>query len=155
MIRTAFRTIPLIILSFAAFPASAENASVEQWQADKTAIFKASDINLNDFIWLARPIVIFADSPNDPNFRHQLDLLAERTDDLAARDVLLITDADPNDASDIRQKLRPRGFQLVLIDKDGRVALRKPAPWSIRELGRSIDKSPLRQQEIEDRRTIN
>jgi len=38
------------------------------------------------------------------------------------------------------------------VGKDGRVALRKPAPWSVRELSRSIDKMPLRQQEMADRR---
>ena len=44
---------------------------------------------------------------------------------------------------------------LVLIGKDGSVYLRKPFPWSVREIGRSIDKMPLRQQEIRDRRTGN
>ena len=40
----------------------------------------------------------------------------------------------------------------VLIGKDGTVYLRKPFPWSVREISRSIDKMPLRQQEIRDRR---
>ncbi len=155
MIRAVLRTIPLIVLWFAPLMAVAQDTSPARWEADKTTIFDASEINLNDFIWLARPVVLFADTPNDPNFKHQLDLLAQRPEDLAERDVVIITDTDPSAASDIRLKLRPRGFQLVLIDKDGRVALRKPAPWTIREISRSIDKSALRQQEIEDRRIIN
>ena len=53
-----------------------------------------------------------------------------------------------------RLRLRPRGFMMVLMGKDGEVELRKPAPWSIREISRSIDKMPLRQQEIEDRRGL-
>jgi len=40
----------------------------------------------------------------------------------------------------------------VLIGKDGGVKLRKPFPWSVRELSRSIDKMPMRQQELRDRR---
>lgn len=52
----------------------------------------------------------------------------------------------------MRQRLRPRGFMLVLIGKDGGVKLRKPVPWDVREISRSIDKFPLRQQEIRDRR---
>jgi len=52
----------------------------------------------------------------------------------------------------LRSILRPRGFMMALVGKDGRVALRKPAPWSVRELSRSIDKMPLRQQEMADRR---
>ena len=52
----------------------------------------------------------------------------------------------------IRTELRPRGFMLVLIGKDGFKYLRKPLPWDVREITRSIDKMPLRQQEIRDRR---
>ena len=47
-----------------------------------------------------------------------------------------------------RQELRPRGFALVLLDKDGRVTLRRPAPLSVREITRAIDRSPLRQEEL-------
>ena len=49
-----------------------------------------------------------------------------------------------------RRKFRPRGFMLTLIGKDGEVELRKPFPWDVREISRSIDKMPLRQQEIRD-----
>ncbi len=49
--------------------------------------------------------------------------------------------------SDLRTKLRPRGFMLVLMGKDGEVKLRKPLPWTVRELSRSIDKMPMRQRE--------
>ena len=65
---------------------------------------------------------------------------------------MILTDTDPNELSDLREKLRPRGFMLVLIGKDGDVKLRKPFPWSVRELSRAIDKMPMRQQEIRDRR---
>ncbi len=67
---------------------------------------------------------------------------------LIERDVILITDTDPSAASEIRTKLRPRGFMLVLIGKDGQIKLRKPLPWTVRELSRSIDKMPIRLQEI-------
>ena len=39
---------------------------------------------------------------------------------------------------------------LVLVGKDGQIKLRKPFPWDVRELSNSIDKTPLRQQEIRD-----
>lgn len=153
------RIIPLIFMALLPMQVTAQEALdipvLEQWTDDPTRIFDANEINLNDFVWLARPVVIFADSPNDPQFRRQLELFAQRPEDLAQRDVIVITDTSPTPMSDIRKKLRPRGFQMVLIDKDGRVALRKPAPWDLRELSRSIDKSALRQQEIEDRRIVN
>ncbi len=125
-----------------------------QWQADPTLIFPADGLDLKDFVWQARPLVIFADSPEDPNFRHQLQLLTARIGELALRDVIVITDTDSANPSSVRTTLRPRGFMLALVDKDGRVALRKPSPQDVRELTRSIDKMPLRIQEVEDRRTL-
>ncbi|MCE8468096.1 DUF4174 domain-containing protein, partial [Rhodovulum sulfidophilum] len=32
------------------------------------------------------------------------------------------------------------------------IKFRKPMPWNVREISRSIDKIPLRQQEVRDRR---
>ncbi len=110
------------------------------------------DTNLNDFLWVARPVIVFADSAQDPRFKKQMDLLAELPDELALRDVVVITDTDPSAKTPLREKLRPRGFMLVLIGKDGTILLRKPIPWTVRELTRSIDKLPARQQEIRDRR---
>jgi len=107
--------------------------------------------SLDAFLWVARPVIVFADSPNDPRFIEQLDLLDQRKDALFERDVVVITDTDPANPSEIRRKLRPRGFSLVLVGKDGQIELRKPAPWDVRELTRSIDKMPLRQQEIRER----
>ena len=72
--------------------------------------------------------------------------------DTADSDVVILTDTDPAAMLPIRKKLRPRGFSMVLVAKDGRVLLRKPHPWDIRELTRSIDKLPARQREIRERR---
>jgi len=111
--------------------------------------------DLDALIWEVRPLVVFAQSPNDPQFQQQMDLLAERAEDLALRDIMIITDTDPAARSDARLALRPRAFMLALIGKDGQTKLRKPAPWDVRELSRSIDKMPLRQQEIRDRRMVD
>ena len=126
----------------------------DRWQADPTRVFDASEVTLDELEWVLRPLVVFADTPNDPRFRQQMDLLLADIDQLAERDVILITDTDPAAMSDLRTALRPRGYMMTLVAKDGRVALRKPSPWSVRELSRSIDKMPLRQQEIADRRTV-
>lgn len=124
--------------------------AVSRWEADRTIIFDASEVDLKDFKWIARPVVVFADSDADPAFHTQLELLNERFEELEKRDVVLITDTSPDDRSDIRNKLRPRGFMLTLISKEGGVTLRKPFPWDVRELSRQIDKMPMRQQEIRD-----
>lgn len=112
----------------------------------------AGDSDLSEFLWINRPIVVFADSPADPRYGQQIDLLRNGMDRLMERDVVILTDTDPAAASPLRIKLRPRGFMLVLIGKDGGVKLRKPLPWTVREITRSIDKMPSRQREIEERR---
>ncbi|WP_366868874.1 DUF4174 domain-containing protein [uncultured Tateyamaria sp.] len=108
--------------------------------------------DLNEFVWEKRPIIVFADSPNDPNFRLQMEYLENRERDLVDRDVIVLTDTDPSVDSALREKLRPRGFMLVLIGKDGGVKLRKPFPRDVREITRTIDKMPMRQREIRERR---
>jgi hypothetical protein len=125
---------------------------VERWEADPTTVFSASEVDLADFKWLARPVVVFADSPANPSFRQQISYLLDRPDALAARDVVIVTDTDPEGGSDLRRTLRPRGFMLALVGKDGAVEIRKPLPWDVRELTRAIDKMPLRQQEIREGR---
>ena len=111
----------------------------------------AIDLQLADFLWANRLIVVFADTELDPAFQKQIALLLEHPNDLIVRDVIVITDTNPATPSAIRRKLRPRGFGLVLVDKDGLVKLRKPAPWDVREISRSIDKTELRRQEVRDR----
>ena len=145
------RTLLSIVMIGLASTAVAQTA-LELWEEDRTQIFEAADISPDDFIWRARPIVVFAQSPLDPLFIQQMELLAERKDELAERDVIVITDTTPEPPSQLRTHLRPRGFMLAIIDKDGKTAIRKPAPWDVREISRNIDKTALRQQEVRDRR---
>lgn len=150
------RLIAIIFWCLAASVATAQEAETQPivlaWDADRSVVFDATSLDIDELVWIARPVVVFADSPNDPRFRQQIDLLLDRPDELAERDVIILTDTDPSAQSALRTRLRPRGFMMVLIGKDGQIELRKPAPWDVREISRSIDKMPLRQQEIEDRR---
>ena len=110
----------------------------------------AADVTLDDFLWVKRPIVVFADSPFDPRFQEQLELLEADFEELFIRDTVVIVDTDPKARSGVRLDLRPRGFALVLVGKDGQVKLRKPAPWDVREITHAIDKWPIRLKEIRD-----
>jgi hypothetical protein len=146
----------LAVVLGAAAPASfaqAENGAddaVVAWQADRTRIFDASEVSLAEFQWVARPIVVFADTPADPRFQQQMAYITARPEALAERDVVVIVDTDPAARTSVRTTLRPRGFMLALLSKEGTVFQRKPAPWDVREITRSIDKLPQRQQEIRD-----
>ena len=140
---------------------TAENASdvasdedgmttAERWAGDPTRIFDAGEVDLAELQWVARPLVVFANSPRDPAFVEQLENITREMDRLVERDVAIVVDTDPATPTELRDRLRPRGFMMVLIGKDGQVKLRKPLPWTVREIGRSIDKMPLRQQEMRD-----
>ena len=119
-------------------------------RADEAPTFApvpASEVVEADLLFLRRPVIIFADSPNDPAFLRQMELLSRYSAELAARDVILVTDPDPANPSELRRKLRPRGFSLVLMDKDWKPSIRKPLPWEGREIVNSIDKMPIARTE--------
>ncbi|MGV8954336.1 MAG: DUF4174 domain-containing protein [Cypionkella sp.] len=111
----------------------------------------ASNVVLADELYIHRIVVIFADTPQDPAFVRQMEILTPHMRDLQDRDVLLVTDTDPKAPSELRARLHPRGFSVVIMDKDGTVAIRKPLPWDVREISRSIDKFPSRIAEVLER----
>jgi hypothetical protein len=143
------RVLSFVIAVFSVGVLQAETASNT---LPKTILAPAEGADLASFLWKNRLIVVFADSSADPRFVEQVELLAERSSDLGERDVLIVLDANPAAQTALREKFRPRGFMLILIGKDGQVYLRKPLPWNVREISRSIDKLPQRQQEVRDRR---
>ncbi len=114
-------------------------------------VLDAIDADLDSFLWVKRPIVVFADTPFDPAFERQVRYIIERAEEFVDRDVVLITDTDPAARSPARQRLRPRGFMVAILDKDGEVKQRRPAPRTAREIMAVIDRFPLRRQEILDR----
>jgi Domain of unknown function (DUF4174) len=134
-----------VLLLLLPFTALAQDAGTE---APPFGPLPAAEVVFADQLYVKRPIVVFADSPNDPNFARQMEHLARQYDELASRDVILITDTDPAAKSEWRQKLRPRGFSLVIMDKDLKPVVRKPSPWTVREITAAIDKLPLRRQEM-------
>ena len=155
--------LPLVLIGFlAASGAAAQTAESPENTAPETVevvaentpelIQSGLNVALDDFLWLNRPLVVFADTDRDPRFAQQMELINALPEELIERDVVVLTDTDPAAESALRTQLRPRGFMLVLVGKDGIVYFRRPQPRSVREISASIDKLPLRQQEIRDRR---
>ncbi|SPF78331.1 DUF4174 domain-containing protein [Pseudoprimorskyibacter insulae] len=140
--KTRFAFVVALLLGMPALAADAPDALIRP----------VGDAVLDQFAWVARPVIVFADSAADPRYIRQIELLEAEEQALRDRDVVVLTDTDPAARSAVRQALRPRGFALVLVGKDGKVALRKPTPWHVRELTRVIDKMPLRQQELREAR---
>lgn len=106
---------------------------------------------LAEYKWVSRPLVVFADSEFDPRFVQQVAMLAEDLSALEERDVVVLTDTDPEANGPLRQALRPNDFTLVLINKEGKIVFRKPSPWTPREISRAIDKLPMRRDELNQR----
>ncbi|QGX97795.1 DUF4174 domain-containing protein [Roseovarius faecimaris] len=149
------RVFVLIFLALAPLSAAAQDASDIGQSPAEQGVLRSDAKDLSEFVWINRPIVVLADSPQDPRFIQQMKFIEAELDELAERDVVVLTDTDPSANSALREALHPRGFMLVLIGKDGMIKLRKPVPWDVREISRVIDKMPMRQQEIRDRRGIN
>ncbi|GFE48456.1 hypothetical protein So717_02090 [Roseobacter cerasinus] len=143
---------PILPLVLACFFANGTAAQTAEALPEPELFVTMEDADLNQFKWKNRPVVVFSDSADNPAFVEQMRLLEERPAELIERDVVVITDTDPDAGSELRRKLRPRGFMLVLMGKDGAVKLRKPFPWDVREISRSIDKMPMRQREIRERK---
>ena len=112
------------------------------------SVIPADQAEPQEFLWQARPLVVFADTAADPDFAAQLAQLRRDPAALLLRDVVVITDTDPAANSTWRRQFRPEGFSVVLLDKDGQVKQRLPSPRSVREISRAIDKFPLRRREI-------
>lgn len=149
-----FKTLRLAVLAIFALtaPLAAQEAPADPEALQIIEISEGSTVTLDDFLWIARPLVVFADSEHDPRFIEQMANIEAGSADLAMRDVVVIVDTKPALHSAVRDTLHPRGFAFVLIGKDGQKYLRKPLPWEVREISRSIDKMPMRQQELKEQR---
>jgi len=148
--KTMHKIFALVFMALMATPLAAQDSVEGDAAGVPPIIFPADQVDLNEFLWIKRPLIVFADAPADPQFLQQMDFITNRLDALDARDVVVITDTDPSANGDLRQQLRPRGFMLVLMGKDGTIYLRKPFPWNVREISRSIDKLPTRQREMRE-----
>ena len=130
---------------------AATDAPAASLPRDELDIQAAAEVSPKSLLFERRPVVVFADSAQEPAFLTQMQLLARDPAAMARRDVIVIIDTDPAANSAWRQMLRPRGFALIILDTDGTVIDRKPAPWDTREIGRAIDKTPVRREETRAR----
>lgn len=107
--------------------------------------------NANDlaaYQWKNRPVLVFADSADDENFREQMKLLNDANADITERDIVVIEDTTPSQKSNLRERFQPNGFLFVLVGKDGGAKLKSTSPVNIESLNSLIDAMPMRLQEI-------
>ena len=109
---------------------------------------------LRSHYWQKRVLLVAAPAPDHPAFKEQKALLAPQRDGLAARDVVVL-DVIYNRLSEadkqfLTQKMgvQPAQFAAVLIGKDGGVKLKSTRPIAPATLFGTVDKMPMRRQEM-------
>ena len=104
--------------------------------------------DLADYKWSQRPVLIFAPDPQDSDFKDQLSELREAREGLAERDIVVLTDTDPDALGRLRTALAVDSFEIMLVGKDGGVKLRQDKPLTARALFDTIDAMPMRRREM-------
>ena len=127
-----------MLLSLLFSSAQAANNTLFRSVAPETA-------NLDQYRWQSRPVVIFAPSAQDPAYVEQMAMLQKSQAELAERDIVVLSDTSPTANGKLRSQLQPKGFELVLVGKDGGMKLRETTPLSTEVLLSTIDKMPMRQ----------
>ncbi|NML66424.1 DUF4174 domain-containing protein [Hymenobacter sp. RP-2-7] len=104
--------------------------------------------------WKKRVLLVVAPRADEAAYRQQKQLLAATPDGLHERDMLVLdvrgdqlTPADRQYAEQ-ELKLKLTRFEVVLIGKDGGVKQRSPHPLTPQALFGTIDKMPMRRQEM-------
>ena len=73
----------ILILAMALFnPVLASADEINRKLINQLQLFGSEKLNLQDLILIKRVVLVFADSPQDPNFIRQIKLLNERPDAL-------------------------------------------------------------------------
>ncbi len=109
----------------------------------------------------ARPLLIFAPRPDDPQLEIQLRTLKEHAAEAHDRQLVPVAipynnpsptavQLSPEDATEARRRFHvdPARFTVILIGKDGGAKLRSTKPLSMHKLNDTIDAMPMRQQEM-------
>lgn len=98
--------------------------------------------------WRARPVVVFADTGEDDGYREQIGLLEQAEAGLAERDIVVFSVISDAENDILRGALGVDGFALLLVGKDGGVKLRSDSPVTPERLFETIDRMPMRRNEM-------
>jgi hypothetical protein len=112
----------------------------------------AAPASMDAMRWGRRIVLLASPSPTDPRALEQRRSLSAWRREVAARDVTLVQisgsrvigASDTSEALRRRYHLEPGAFQVLLLGKDGHVALRSAQPVSMETLRGTIDAMPMR-----------
>jgi hypothetical protein len=112
----------------------------------------ARPTSIESMRWHQRVLLLVSPRPNDPHAQQQKRIFSEWRAQAADRDLVLVEIAGShvagasNSATSLirRYRLSTDAFQLLLIGKDGHVALRAAKPVEAATLQQTIDAMPMR-----------
>ena len=76
-------------------------------------------------------------------------MLEKHKSELTEREIIVLSDTSPNENGTLRKQLNPKGFEVVLVGKDGGMKLRETTPLSTEVLLSTIDRMPMRQARLD------
>jgi len=123
-------------------------------------------IELKQYVWKNRLLLVFAPSEDDARYRGLEEALREHGDAIVERDLLVFrvlengvsrlgrSTINAQSASLLRDRfsVNPGQFLVVLVGKDGGEKLRRGGEVDITEICSLIDSMPMRQREMGERR---
>ena len=122
-------------------------------------------IDLNRYKWKYRLIILFSPSPDNEQYQSFKAQIPNQRDEIIDRDILIFhifetgksrtgeSFIDSNSAYLLRNRfsIRPGGFTVILIGKDGDEKWRRESLAELGEIFALIDSMPMRQMEMRKR----
>ena len=105
-------------------------------------------LDLGQYRWHSRLLVLFAPAADDPRLVRQDALLRREGAALRERDLLRIVVLSDDAALRRRYRVAPKAFAALLIGKDGTLKARWNAPVAPRTVYALIDAMPMRRDEM-------
>lgn len=120
------------------------------------------EVELSDYQWENRILLIFSESENDESYQKQFKAISQRYPGIKDRDLIVISVFDGNgsnldgneinDSSEDKLKKNYKDqnypYTFILIGKDGGVKLKSNEFVSMDQLFQRIDRMPMRQREM-------
>ena len=107
--------------------------------------------SLSSLRWKKRLLVVSALKPDNPKLIRQREIFIDAQKAMAERDVVLVEAVGTTDvAQEIRKKLSiaTGDFRVLLVGKDGHIALSSKTELSAWYISQLIDAMPMRQDEM-------
>ena len=136
-------------------------ACVFVWTGGSLSAQQSGLVTLRALKDQARPLLIFARKPDDPQLEIQVRTIEEHAAEAQERGLAVIAlpfqspspsalQLTPAEAESARRRfgVAPGEFTVILIGKDGGVKLRSSKPISMNKLEETIDAMPMRQEEM-------